>query len=96
MPSSNTADEVKLRVAPQMQVIAQTRAPEAEDQFQQIDAIRAQDADLQPGQFGTVYFKSVTVAGVELKLEPLQPSIARSIPVRSANISSNWILVGSA
>lgn len=75
MPSSNAADEVKLRVAPQMQVIAQTRAPEAEDQFQQIDEIRAQDADLQPGQFGTVYFKSVTVAGVELKLEPLQPSI---------------------
>ena len=36
--------------------------------------IRAQD-DLVAGDFGTTYYKPVSVGGVELKLEPLQPSI---------------------
>ena len=34
----------------------------------------AQD-DLETAQIGTMHYKPVTVCGVELKLEPLQPSI---------------------
>ena len=36
--------------------------------------LRTQD-DLATASFGTIHFKPVTVAGVSLKLEPLQPSI---------------------
>ena len=75
MSDANLAGEVKFRVAPQMQVVARTRAPAVEDLSQIVQAIRAQDAGLQTGQFGTVIFKSTTVSGVDLKLEPLQPSI---------------------
>ena len=39
-----------------------------------VDDLRAQD-DLVAGQFGTIRYKPVTVCGVDLKLEPLQPSI---------------------
>ena len=62
-------------IAPQMAVVATSRAPAASDHSEQVDAIRAQDAGLTAGQFGTVYFKPVTVGGIERKLEPLQPSI---------------------
>ena len=41
-------------------------------------AIRAEDA-LVAGDFGAVYYQPATVCGIELKLEPLQPSIGTAI-----------------
>ena len=35
--------------------------------------------DLAVGHFGTVYYKPATVAGIALKLEPLQPSIGTAV-----------------
>jgi taurine dioxygenase len=58
-----------------MQVIADVRTSDADNHAAQIDSIRKQDADLIPGDFGTVYYKPESVCGVDLKLEPLQPSI---------------------
>ena len=40
--------------------------------------LRAED-DLTAGQFGTIYYKPATVAGIEVQLEPLQPSIGTAI-----------------
>lgn len=38
-------------------------------------SILEEDGELERGALGNTYFKRVSVAGVELKLEPLQPSI---------------------
>ena len=51
---------------------------EAASRGEMADDIRAQDA-LVSGEFGTVHYKPVTVCGVELKLEPLQPSIGTMV-----------------
>ena len=55
--------------------VAQSRAPGLSSRQEMQRNIMAQDADLVPGHFGTVYYKPVTVGNVDLKLEPLQPSI---------------------
>ena len=56
-----------------MGAVAMARAPGATREEMVAD-LTAQD-DLAAGRFGTVYYKPVTVCGIELKLEPLQPSI---------------------
>lgn len=58
--------------------VAQVRAPGAKSRREMMDGIRAQDA-LVAGQFGTVYYKPARVGDVELKLEPLQPSIGTAV-----------------
>jgi taurine dioxygenase len=55
--------------------VAESRFPGAQSRSEMAHGILAQDADLVAGRFGTVYYKPVTVSGLELKLEPLQPSI---------------------
>ena len=55
--------------------VAQARLPGSTSRREMIEGILAQDGDLVPGSFGTVYYKPVTVCGIELKLEPVQPSI---------------------
>ena len=56
-----------------MGAVAMARAQGA-TRTEMVADIRAQD-DLVPGRFGTVYHRPVTVCGIDLKLEPLQPSI---------------------
>jgi len=56
-------------------VVAESRFPGAKSRSEMVQGILAQDRDLVAGNFGTVYYKPVAVCGVELKLEPLQPSI---------------------
>ena len=55
--------------------VAQARLPGSTSRREMIQGILAQDGDLVAGSFGTVYYKPVTVCGIELKLEPVQPSI---------------------
>ena len=54
--------------------VAHARQPGAASRAEMAAAIRDQD-DLVRGAFGAVYYKPATVGGVELKLEPVQPSI---------------------
>ena len=58
--------------------IAEVRAGGHKDREAMMADIREQD-DLVASRFGTVYYKPVTVAGIDLKLEPLQPSIGTAI-----------------
>ena len=55
--------------------VAASRYPGAKSRREMVKGILAQDADLVAGNFGSVYYKPATVGGVDLKLEPLQPSI---------------------
>ena len=55
--------------------VAQARLPGSTSRREMIEGILAQDGDLVRGSFGTVHYKPVTVCGIELKLEPVQPSI---------------------
>ena len=55
--------------------VARSRFPGADSRSEMVQGILAQDRDLVAGSFGTIYYKPVTICGVELKLEPLQPSI---------------------
>lgn len=55
--------------------VAAARFPQLDTHEELAAAIRSQDEGLVEGHFGTVWYKPVTVAGVKLKLEPLQPSI---------------------
>ena len=59
--------------------VASARSPGTSSRREMMEGILAQDRDLVAGHFGTVYYKPVTVAGIELKLEPLQPSIGTAI-----------------
>jgi taurine dioxygenase len=68
------ADKVPSRSSP-MGTVAQSRFPDATNRRDMVAGILAQDADLVAGSFGTIYYKPANVAGIELKLEPLQPSI---------------------
>jgi taurine dioxygenase len=59
--------------------VAHARAPGAENRDEMMDQILAQDRDLVVGHFGTVCYKPVTICDVDLKLEPLQPSIGTAV-----------------
>ena len=65
------ADKPPSRSTP-MGAVAGSRANGARSEM--VAQIRDQD-DLVTGKFGTMHYKPVTVCGVALKLEPLQPSI---------------------
>lgn len=67
------ADKPPSRSTP-LGAVAQVRAPGVASRRAMMEGIRAQD-DLVAGHFGTVYYKPVTVCGIDLKLEPVQPSI---------------------
>ena len=67
------ADKPPSRSSP-LGAVAQVRSP-GSSRREMMDGILAQDRDLVPGNFGTVYYKPVTVCGIGLKLEPVQPSI---------------------
>ena len=54
--------------------VASIRAPDAVNRDDMIAQIRAQD-ELESSTGGRFYYKPVTVDGLELKLEPCQPSI---------------------
>ena len=67
------ADKPPSRSTP-IGAVAQVRAPGVASRQAMMEGIRAQD-DLVAGQFGTVYYKPVNVCGIDLRLEPVQPSI---------------------
>ena len=67
------ADKPPSRSTP-LGAVAQVRAPGVASRRAMMDGIRAQD-DLVAGHFGTVYYKPANVCGIDLKLEPVQPSI---------------------
>ena len=58
-----------------MGTLAQVRYPNAKTRNQLAAGILEQDKDLVPDDTGRFYFKPVTVSNIELKLEPVQPSI---------------------
>ncbi len=55
--------------------VAHARYPEVTSRQELRDHILSQDNDLVVGHFGTIRYKPVSVCGLELKLEPLHPSI---------------------
>ena len=55
--------------------VAAARSPDAATRTERAAAIRAQDEGLVQGYIHKTWYKPVTVSGVELKLEPLQPGI---------------------
>lgn len=55
--------------------VAHARGPVTESRTELINHIRDQDKDLQLGYFGAIRYKPITVCGLDLKLEPLHPSI---------------------
>ena len=59
-------------------VMAATRVADAASRGEMAAAIRAEDA-LVAGDFGTVHYQPAAVCGIELRLEPLQPSIGTAI-----------------
>ena len=71
------ADKPPTRSSP-LGTVAKTRVPGVTSRKEMQRRINEQD-DLVVGHFGTVYYKPVTVCGVDLKLEPLQPSIGTVI-----------------
>ena len=55
--------------------IAAVRCPGTENRSEMMQEILAQDGDLVVGSLEPACYKPATVCGIELKLEPLQPSI---------------------
>ena len=55
--------------------VAQSRFPDGTNRREMVEGILAQDEGLVEGRFGSVYYIPATVCGIDLKLEPLQPSI---------------------
>ena len=72
------ADKPPSRSSP-LGAVAASREPEATSRAEMEAALRAQDAGLVEGNFGKVWYKPVTVGGIELKLEPIQPSIGTAV-----------------
>ena len=68
------ADKPPARSGP-LGALAQVRFPGTTSRREMMEGILAQDQGLVAGTFGTVYYKPVTVCGIDLKLEPAQPSI---------------------
>ena len=59
--------------------VAAARHPGTSSRRELAEKIRLEDSTLETGFFGTVHFKPVTVGDVNLKLEPVQPSIGTII-----------------
>lgn len=55
--------------------VAAARFQDVSSRAELVEHILAEDGDLVTGHFGTVVYKPVTVCGITLKLEPVQPSI---------------------
>tara|TARA_E500000331_G_scaffold88854_3_gene84695 strand:+ start:16827 stop:17939 length:1113 start_codon:yes stop_codon:yes gene_type:complete len=55
--------------------VAAARSPDAKTRTERASDIRQQDAGLVRGAIEETWYKPVTVSGVEMKLEPLQPSV---------------------
>ena len=58
-----------------MGVVAAVRHPSLDDRKTVAKGIRAQDADLQAGSLAPAVYKTTSVCGIELKLEPVSPSL---------------------
>ncbi len=59
--------------------VARSRVSDTDDRDEIVARIKAEDEALVAGSFGTVYYRPVTVSGIDLKLEPLLPSIGTVI-----------------
>ena len=58
-----------------MGTIAQVRYPGGKNRSELQSGISEQDQDLVAGHFGNLFYKPISVGKVDLKLEPVQPSI---------------------
>ena len=74
MKERSDADKPPSRSNP-LGAVAHARGPVTESRSELINHIRDQDKDLELGYFGAIRYKPLTVFGLELKLEPLHPSI---------------------
>ena len=68
------ADKPPSRGSP-LGAVAASRVSGTSSRKEMAERILAEDGDLVAGTFGTVWYKPVTICGIDLKLEPLQPSI---------------------
>ncbi len=59
--------------------VAHARFPDAQSRSDMVNRIMDQDGDLEIGYFGAVRYKPVEICGIQLKLEPLQPSIGTMV-----------------
>ena len=71
------ADKTPSRGTP-LGAVAAARVAEAGSRRQAAEQLRDEDA-LVAGNFGTIHYKPATVCGIELRLEPLQPSIGTAV-----------------
>ena len=68
------ADKPVSRSTP-LGAVAQSRVPGETSRSRMVDEILAQDEELVSGNIASTHYKPITIAGINLKLEPLQPSI---------------------
>lgn len=68
------ADKPPSRRSP-LGAVAASRVSGTSSRKEMAERILDEDSDLVAGSFGTVWYKPVSVCGIDLKLEPLQPSI---------------------
>ena len=69
MSEQPLAETKRLSRGTPMGVVAAARHPGLDDRKTVAAGIRAQDADLQAGSLAPAVYKTVTVCGIELKLE---------------------------
>lgn len=74
MKERSDADKPPSRSNP-LGAVAHARGPATQSRAELLKHIRDQDKDLELGYFGAIRYKPVSVCGLELKLEPLHPSI---------------------
>ena len=72
------ADKPPSRGSP-LGAVAASRFPNASSRTEMEAGIRAQDEGLVAEAIGTIWYKPVNVCGIDLKLEPLQPSIGTAV-----------------
>ena len=73
--AQRAAEDKPLPATSALGAVAASRCPNSSSRKEMEAAIRAQDEGLVAGNFGTVWYRPVEVAGIQFKLEPLQPSI---------------------
>ena len=75
MAEQPLAESKRLSRSTPMGVVAAVRHPSLDDRKTVAEGIRAQDADLQAGSLAPAVYKTTSVCGIELKLEPVSPSL---------------------
>ena len=75
MSETNTAETKTLSKSTPMGVVAALREPKSKERKSVAEGIRGQDKGLIVGQLGPSSHKAVDIYGLNLKLEPVSPSM---------------------